>query len=213
MSKIKARDYKPQEEKWNVITHGFGLLLAIAGLVLLVVQSSLYKDAWHIVSYSVYGVSMVVLYTASTFFHSSKPGNLRKKLNVFDHASIFFLIAGTYTPFTLVTLRGGWGWSIFGVVWGLAIAGIILKLFYTGRFEKISTAIYIILGWLIIIAIKPLIENFTPAGLFWLGLGGISYSVGAGFFLWHKLPYNHAIFHVFVLIGSISHFFAVYFYI
>jgi len=213
MSKIEARNYSPKEELWNVITHGFGLLLAIAGLVLLVVHSSLYEDAWHIVSFSVYGSSMVVLYAASTFFHASKPGKLRKRLNVFDHASIFFLIAGTYTPFTLVTLRGGWGWSIFGVVWGLAIAGIILKLFYTGRFEKLSTAIYVILGWLIIIAIKPLINHFPLEGLFWLGLGGISYSIGAGFFLWHKLPFNHAIFHVFVLIGSISHFIAVYFYI
>lgn len=213
MSKIKARDYNPKEEKWNVITHGFGLILAIVGLVLLVVRSSLYDDAWHIVSFSIYGTSMVVLYTASTLFHASKPGKVRKRLNVFDHASIFFLIAGTYTPFMLITLRGGWGWSIFGVVWGLAIAGMILKLFFTGRFEKISTAIYVILGWLIIIAIKPLIENFNGPGLFWLAIGGISYSLGAGLYLWHKLPYNHAIFHVFVLIGSISHFLAVYFYV
>lgn len=213
MSKIEARDYSPREEKWNVITHGFGLLLSIAGLVLLIVRSGLYEDSWHIVSFSIYGVSMVVLYAASTLFHASKPGKLRKRLNVFDHASIFFLIAGTYTPFTLVTLRGNWGWSIFGVVWGLAIAGIILKLFYTGKFEKISTAIYLILGWIIIVAIKPLIENFPAEGLFWLALGGISYSIGAAFFLWNKLPFNHAIFHIFVLIGSISHFFAVYFYV
>lgn len=213
MSKMEIRDYSAQEEKWNVITHGFGLLLAIVGLVLLIVQSSIHKDAWHIVSFSIYGTSLVVLYAASTFFHASKPGKLRKRLNIFDHASIFFLIAGTYTPFVLVTLRGNWGWSIFGVVWGLAIIGIILKLFYTGRFEKISTTIYLILGWIIIIAIKPLTNSFPTEGLFWLGLGGVSYSIGAGFFLWNKIPFNHAIFHVFVLIGSISHFFAVYFYI
>jgi hemolysin III len=213
MKKVKAREYNATEEKWNIITHGFGLILSLIGMVLLIVHSSLYEDAWHIVSFSVYGASMVVLYTASTVFHASKPGELRKKLNIFDHASIFFLIAGTYTPFTLVTLRGGWGWSLFGVVWGLAIAGIILKLFYTGRFEKISTAIYVVLGWIIIIAIKPLINAFPLEGLFWLGLGGISYSVGAVFFLWHKLPFNHAIFHVFVLVGSISHFLAVYFYV
>jgi len=213
MSKIQARNYDPKEEKWNVITHGIGLILAIVGMVLLIVRASLYEDVWHIVSFSIYGTSMVVLYSASTAFHASKPGKLRKRLNVFDHASIFFLIAGTYTPFVLVTVRGGWGWSIFGVVWGLAITGIVLKFFFTGRFEKISTAIYVILGWLIVIAIKPLIDNLAPEGLFWLALGGISYSVGAALYLWHKLPYNHAIFHVFVLIGSITHFIAVYFYV
>lgn len=213
MSKIQARNYQKKEEKWNVITHGFGLVLSIVGMVLLVVRASLYEDAWHIVSFSIYGASMVILYSASTFFHASKPGELRKKLNVFDHASIFLLIAGTYTPFVLITVRGGWGWSIFGVVWGLAIAGIVLKFFFTGRFEKISTAIYVILGWLIIIAIKPLIENLSAQGLFWLALGGISYSVGAAIYLLHKLPYNHTIFHVFVLIGSITHFIAVYFYV
>jgi hemolysin III len=213
MSKIRAKTYDPKEEKWNVVTHGFGLILSILGLVLLIFRANSFNENRYLISFGIYGVSLVVLYAASTFFHASKPGKLRNRLNVFDHTGIFFLIAGTYTPFTLITLRGAWGWSIFGVVWGIAIVGIILKLFYTGRFEKISTAIYLILGWVVIIAIKPLIENLSGPGLFWLAFGGLAYSLGAFLYLMRKLPYNHAFFHVFVLIGSISHYIAVYFYV
>ncbi len=213
MVKIKARDYNRKEEFWNILTHGLGLALSIPALVLLIVFSSLYKDAWHIVSFSIYGATLVLLYGASTFFHASKPGPTRLKLNVIDHSSIFFLIAGTYTPFLLVTLRGPWGWSLFGVIWGIAISGAILKIFFTGRYDKTSTALYVLMGWLIIIAIKPLYENLSAEGLFWLAAGGVSYSVGAVFYLLNKLPYNHPIFHVFVLFGSVAHFIAVFFYI
>lgn len=211
--KINARQYSRKEELWNVLTHGFGLVLSIAALVLLVVFSSIYGSAWHIVSFSIYGATLVTLYTASTLFHASKKEKTRLRLNVFDHSSIFLLIAGTYTPFLLVTIRGPWGWSLFGVIWGLAIAGAILKIFFTGRYDKISTAIYVMMGWLIIIAVKPLLENFTGPGLFWLVAGGISYSIGAIFYLVHKIPYNHAIFHVFVLLGSLAHFIAIFFYV
>jgi len=211
--KIIARQYSKKEEFLNVLTHGFGLGLSIIALILLVVFSSIYGTAWHIVSYSIYGVTLVTLYLASTLFHASKKEKTRLKLNVFDHSSIFLLIAGTYTPFLLVTLRGPWGWSLFGVIWGLAISGAVLKIFFTGRYDKVSTAIYVMMGWLIVIAIKPLLESFTGAGLFWLLAGGISYSIGAIFYLLHKIPYNHAIFHVFVLIGSITHFIAVFFYV
>jgi len=211
--KIVAREYSRKEEFWNILTHGFGLGLSIIALVLLVVFSSIYGSAWHIVSYSIYGATLVILYMASTLFHASKKEKTRLKLNVFDHSSIFLLIAGTYTPFLLVTLRGPWGWSLFGVIWGLAITGAVLKIFFTGRYDKISTAIYVMMGWLIIIAVKPLLENFTGPGLVWLMAGGISYSVGAVFYLLHKIPYNHAIFHVFVLLGSIAHFIAVFFYV
>ncbi len=211
--KVKARDYSRTEEFWNVLTHGLGLILSIPALVLLIVFASLNETVWHIVSYSIYGSTLVMLYLASTLFHASRKKEIRLRLNVFDHVSIFFLIAGTYTPFVLVTLRGPWGWSIFGVIWGLAIAGAILKLFFTGRYNKISTLIYVLMGWLIVIAVKPLIQNLSADGLFWLTLGGISYSIGAVFYLLNRLPYNHAIFHVFVLLGSIAHFISVFFYI
>lgn len=211
--KIQVRDYSRKEEFWNVLTHGLGLALSIPALVLLVVYSSIYGNAWHIVSYSIYGSTLVLLYLASTLFHSAKQKKYRLRLNVFDHSSIYFLIAGTYTPFLLVTLRGPWGWSLFGVIWGLAIIGAIAKLFFTGRFDKISTAVYVLMGWLIIIAIKPLISNLSTEGLIWLGAGGLSYSIGAALYLLKKIPYNHAIFHVFVLLGSIFHFISVFFYV
>jgi len=210
---ILARDYTKKEEFWNVLTHGLGLALSIPALVLLIVYSSLYESVWHIVSFSIYGTTLVVLYLASTLFHSAKNKNIRLKLNVFDHSSIYLLIAGTYTPFLLVTIRGPWGWSLFGVIWGLAIMGTVVKLFFTGRFDKISTAVYVLMGWLIIIAIKPLMENLSPEGLFWLSAGGVAYSIGAALYLIKKIPFNHAIFHVFVLLGSICHFIAVFFYI
>ncbi|MGE5357130.1 MAG: PAQR family membrane homeostasis protein TrhA [Deltaproteobacteria bacterium] len=210
---IRSRYYEPREELWNVITHGFGLILSIAALVLLVVYASIYYSVWHIVSFSIYGASLVTLYLASTIYHASTKPKLRLKLNVFDHSSIYVLIAGTYTPFLLVTLRGAWGWSLFGVIWGLALAGVILKLFYTGRFDKISTFAYVFMGWLVLVGIYPLIQNLALGGLIWLFAGGVFYTVGAVFYLQNKLRFNHAIFHVFVLLGSISHFISVFFYI
>jgi len=210
---IKAKKYGKKEEFLNIATHGIGFLLSVAALVLLVVFASLYGNAWHIVSYSIYGTSLVILYLASTLFHWSTKPSRRLKLNVFDHASIYVLIAGTYTPLLLVTLRGPWGWSLFGVVWGMAIIGIVLKFFYTGRYNKISTLAYVIMGWVVIIALKPLIENLNTPGLIWLSIGGVSYSIGALFFLLNKIPYNHAIFHLFVLGGSIAHFVTIFWYV
>jgi hemolysin III len=211
--KVTTRFYEPKEEIWNVITHGFGLALSLGAASLLIVFASLYETAWHIVSYSIYGASLIVLYLASTTYHAAKRPKLKIKLNVFDHAAIYVLIAGTYTPYMLVTLRGPWGWSIFGVIWGLAIAGVIMKLFFTGRFDRISTLAYVLMGWLVIVGIYPLIMNLSTWGLIWLLIGGVFYTVGAVFYLWHKLPYNHAIFHVFVLLGSISHFISVFWYV
>lgn len=210
---ITAKTYPPKEEKLNIISHGIGLLLSLPALVLLVVFSSLKGDVWHIVSFSIYGTSLVILYLASTLFHSSKKQHIRNKLNVFDHASIYLLIAGTYTPFLLVILRGPWGWTLFGIIWGMALTGIILKLFYTGRYNVVSAIAYIIMGWVIIIALKPLINNLETAGLWWLLAGGISYSVGVIFYLNKKIKYNHAIFHLFVLAGSICHFISVFWYV
>lgn len=213
MAAIQSKTYDPKEELWNVITHGFGLLLSIGALVILVVYASLYQSIWHIVSFSIYGASLVLLYFASTIFHASKHPKWRLRLNVFDHSAIYLLIAGTYTPLLLVTLRGPWGWSLFGVVWGLAVAGIIFKLFFTGRFDKVSTLAYVIMGWLVLIAIYPLIMRLAVPGLIWLLIGAIFYSVGAIFYLRNKMAFNHTIFHIFVLLGSVSHFFCIFFYV
>ncbi len=208
-----ARIYPKTEEILNVITHGLGFLLSIAALVILVVYASLNGSVWHIVSFSIYGASLVLLYLASTLYHVTKKQKLRNKLNILDHSSIYVLIAGTYTPFLLVTLRGPWGWTLFGVIWGLAIGGIIFKIFYIGKYDLISALIYILMGWLIIIAIKPMNQNLPIEGLMWLLAGGVLYSIGAVFYLLHKLPYNHAIFHIWVLLGSFAHFIAVFWYV
>jgi len=205
--------YEPKEEKFNVISHAIGLILSVVALVLLVIFASLEGTAKHIVSFSIYGASLIVLYSASTFYHYSQKPKFRKKLNIFDHAAIYVLIAGTYTPFTLVVLKGWVGWTIFGVSWGLALAGIILKLFFTGKYDKISTFAYVLMGWLIIFAIKPLIANLPFQGLMWLLAGGIFYTVGAVLYSIKNLKYNHAIFHIFVLLGSFSHFIAIFFYV
>jgi len=205
--------YERKEEQINVISHAIGLVLSVIALIFLVVYSAKYGTATHIVSFSIYGVSLIVLYSASTFYHYSKRPKLRSRLNIFDHAAIYVLIAGTYTPFTLVVLKGWIGWTIFGVSWGLAIIGIVLKLFYTGKYDKISTIAYVLMGWLIIIAIKPLIDNFSFNGLIWILFGGIFYTVGALLYMVRSLKYNHAIFHIFVLLGSFCHFMAVFYYV
>jgi hemolysin III len=213
MAKYITTYYPAKEEILNVISHFLGLLLSIAALALMVTFASLYGTAWHIVSFSIFGSSLVVLYLASTLYHAARKRKVREKLNVFDHAAIYVLIAGTYTPFTLVTLNGAMGWVLFGITWGLAVTGVILKLFYTGRFEKLSTASYILMGWVAVIAVQPLIEALSGGGLFYLVAGGICYTIGALFYSINKLPYNHAIFHVWVLAGSIFHFVSIFFYV
>ncbi|MEZ4840228.1 MAG: hemolysin III family protein [Flavobacteriaceae bacterium] len=205
--------YNSTEEKLNVITHFIGLLLSIAALVLLVLHASYNGNSRHIVSFTIFGASLILLYSASTIYHYVQKPELRRKLNILDHASIYVLIAGTYTPFTLVTLKGALGWTIFSITWGIALIGIFFKLFYTGRFDKISTIAYVAMGWIIIFAIKPLIDTLPINGLYWLFAGGIFYTLGAVLYSIKKVPYNHAIFHVFVLLGSFSHFMAVYFYV
>lgn len=209
----KITFYEPKEEKFNVISHAIGLVLSIAALVLLVTYSSLNGSGYHIVSFSIYGASLILLYSASTFYHYSENPKLRHRLNIFDHSAIYVLIAGTYTPFTLVVLNGWVGWAIFGVSWGLALVGVVLKLFFIGKYDKISTFAYVLMGWLIIFAVNPLIMNFSFNGLMWLLSGGISYTVGAILYSIKKIKYNHAIFHIFVLLGSFSHFIAVFFYV
>ena len=206
-------NYTFGEELANSITHGLGIALSVAGLVILVVLSAIHGNAWHVVSCAIYGATMILLYTASTLYHSFQNPNVKRIMRVLDHSSIYLLIAGTYTPFTLVTLHGPWGWSLFGVVWSLALAGIAFKVYFTGRFPKISTIIYVGMGWIAVIAIKPLMDILPAGGLIFLFGGGLSYTFGVIFYVWHKLPYHHAVWHLFVLGGTVLHFFAILFYV
>lgn len=205
--------YSPIEEKINIISHAVGFILSIVALVLLVTHANLHGDVWHIVSFSIFGASLIILYAASTFYHNAKKPELRNRLKIIDHAAIYVLIAGSYTPFTLVTLQGTLGWVIFGTSWGLALTGIILKLFFTGKYNLISTLMYVFMGWVIVFAIKPLINNLPLEGLFWLFAGGMAYTIGAILYSIKKIKLNHAIFHLFVLMGSFSHFVSVFFYV
>lgn len=197
------------EELANSITHGLGLALSIAGFVVLVVLAVIRGGAWLIVSCAVYGSTLVCLYTASTLYHSLRSGRAKRVFKILDHAAIYLLIAGTYTPFTLVNLRGGWGWTLFGIVWGLAVAGVVFKLWFVDHFQILSTVIYLAMGWLAVIAAKPLFQRVPTGGLYWLLAGGVLYTIGIAFYACRKVPYNHAIWHVFVLAGSICHYFAV----
>ena len=207
------KQYSPIEEKININSHAIGFILSVVALVLLVAHASMHGDVWHIVSFSIFGTSLIILYAASTFYHSAKKPELRKRLKIIDHASIYVLVAGTYTPFTLVTLNGKLGWLIFGISWGLALTGIILKLFFTGKYNLISTSMYVFMGWVIVFAIKPLINNLPSEGFLWLLAGGISYTLGAILYSINKIKFNHAIFHMFVLTGSFCHFISVFFYV
>lgn len=205
--------FPPFEEKLNIITHALGLVLSVIALVFLINHAQNSGERLHLISFIAFGVSLILVYAASTFFHSTQGFKLRKRFNIIDHAAIYVLIAGTYTPFTLITLEGKIGWTIFGVIWGLALIGIVFKLFYIGKYRLLSTLFYIIMGWLILAAIKPLMNNLPPPGLQWLLAGGISYTIGAILYSQRKIKFNHAIFHVFVLIGSFCHFMAIYFYV
>ena len=213
MSEIALPKYSKAEEIINAVTHGIGIALSIAGLVILVVFAAIYGDAWKVVASAIYGASMIVLYTASTLYHSFSKTKAAKKLNMFDHISIYYLIAGSYTPFMLVNLRGAWGWSIFGVIWACAITGTILKIIYGNNFRKISTIIYLAMGWMILIAVYPFVKNVELGGVILLAAGGLAYSFGVIFYKWKTLPFNHAIWHLFVLAGTVLQFFAVLYYV
>lgn len=208
-NKIPLYEYSLKEEIANSITHGIGAGLSVAGLTLLVVLAAIYGDVWRIVSFSIFGSTLVILYLASTLYHSFQNPRVKRVLRVLDHASIYLLIAGSYTPFLLVSMRGVWGWTMFGVVWGLALMGVTFKVFFIGRYEVLATAAYVLMGWLCVIAFKEMLVSVPPGGVTFLIIGGVVYTVGVIFYAWHKLPYNHAIWHLFVLGGSICHFFAV----
>ena len=201
------------DEIANSITHGVGLALSIVGLAVLVVLAALRGNAWHVVACSVFGASLVMLYAVSTIYHSVRKPRAKHVLRVIDHAAIYVLIAGTYTPFALVNLRGPWGWSLFALVWGLAGAGILFKIFGGFRFPKASTIIYILMGWLALVAVKPLFAHVALGGIVLLFAGGVAYTLGVAFFAWERMPFHHAIWHLFVMAGSICHYFAVMFYV
>jgi len=206
---LQIRQYSVGEEIVNSITHGIGAILSIVGLVFLVVLSALYSDSWHVVSFSIFGATLIVLYAASTLYHSLPNPSAKTVFKKLDHSAIFLLIAGTYTPFLLVSIRGPWGWSLFGVIWTLAIAGVTMKCINSVRFRGLSVVVYLFMGWLGLIAIRQIIAGVPSTSLILLVIGGVSYTAGTIFYACRRIPFNHGIWHVFVLCGSIMHYFSV----
>jgi hemolysin III len=212
-NELSDSGYTIGEEIAHAVTHGIGILLSIAGLAVLVVFAALYGDAWHITSSSIYGATLILLYTASTLYHGITQPAVKRVLRRIDHAAIFLLIAGTYTPFTLVTLRGAWGWTLFGLVWGFAVLGVVLETALKRRIKWLSLTLYLGLGWLVVIAIEPLLNAVATGGLVLLLAGGLCYSLGVIFYVWKRLTYHHAVWHLFVMAGSLLHFFSIFFYV
>jgi len=209
-----AQPYSAKEEIANYLTHGFGIALSLFGFGALLTLAIVRGDAWSIASASIYGLALILLYTSSTLYHAFRNPTIKRKLRILDHCAIFILIAGTYTPFMLISLRATlWGSILFVTIWLCAAVGIVLKLFFTGCYELFSTMMYIAMGWLVIIAIKPMLESVPLPGLWWLVAGGITYSVGAAFYRWERLPFHHSVWHIFVLGGSICHYIAICFYV
>jgi hemolysin III len=203
-----------REELVNALTHGFGLALCLAGVPVLIVLAALHaRTAWHITGVSVYGASLTALYACSTVYHAVRSPGWKSLLQVADHSAIYLLIAGTYTPFTLVTLRGGWGWFLLGAVWTICIAGILLKIVLAGRLHALAISLYVLSGWLIVVAIRPVWQHLPGGGLLWLLAGGTCYTGGLVFYGWKRCPYHHAVWHVFVLAGSVCHYFSILFYV
>jgi len=210
MSETRVKFYPPLEEKINIISHAIGLGFSVLGLMMLTIRAFESGHLVHLIAYLIYGSSMVVLFAASTVYHLAKVEKTRSRLRIFDHAAIYVLIAGTYTPFMLLVMPGTLGYAILAAAWTMALSGIILKIFYTGHFNVLSTSLYVLMGWAIVFAIKPLSAQLPEQGLMWLMVGGIAYTIGALLYAIKKIPYNHAIFHVFVLLGAGSHFICIY---
>ncbi len=207
---FKVTYYHKDEEKWNVVSHALGIFLSVLAFPFLIRKASQSEDPLVLLSFVIYGLSMIVLYTASTLYHSAEKLKIRYYLNIFDHSAIYILIAGTYAPLALVVLQGVVGWVIFILSWVFAIIGVVYKIYFIGKYRMLSVITYVLMGWMLIFALNPLLESFPVEGLRLLLAGGIFYSVGAVFFAIPKIPYNHAIFHILVLLGSLSHFIAIY---
>lgn len=209
MTEYEHDHESPREELANAITHGVGAAASVVGAIVLVVLAAAYGNGWQLAGAIVFGLALVLLYVASTLYHSSKDRIMRGRMKVFDHCAIFVLIAGTYTPFTLVGLREDGGWWLFAAIWTLAVAGVVFKLFFTGRFKGISTLIYLGMGWMVILAIGPFLRQIPQVTMIWLIAGGLAYTLGTVFYMSKRIPFAHAIWHGFVLIGSACHFVAV----
>jgi hemolysin III len=209
MQQRKVMEYSVAEELVHAITHGIGVILSIVGLSWMLYVSINVADPWRIVASSIYGATLITLFLASTLYHSMYASRHREIFKLLDHCAIYLLIAGTYTPFLLVAMRSSTGWWIFGTIWALATAGIVTKLWFRHRFPKLALASYLAMGWLIVVAAPQVAEAIGPHGMAWLVAGGVSYSVGAVFYVVERIPFNHAIWHLFVLVGGICHFFGV----
>jgi hemolysin III len=205
--------YSFGEEIANSVLHGLGILASIVGLAVLVGFSARDGDAWHVVSCSIFGGTLILLYTSSTLYHSIPLVGAKRFFRTLDHLAIFLLIAGTYTPFTLITLRGSWGWTLFAVAWTLALLGVVVELTPLKRFRAAQISLYLGMSWIALLAIKPLIAALPLGGLILLFGGGVLYTLGVVFYLWRSLPYHHAIWHGFVLAGSVLHYFAILLYV
>jgi hemolysin III len=210
---ITVPSYSQREEIANSVSHGLGIILAIAGLAALMARAATHGDTWTAVGYAVFGVTLILLYTASTLYHSIPLPRAKAVLRLLDHSAIFLLIAGTYTPFTLVNLRGVWGWSLLAVIWGLALLGIYLRAVLRPRSTVPFVVLYVAMGWAVVVAAGPMQASVAPGGILLLFLGGVAYTSGIVFYGWRKLPYSHAIWHLFVLLGSVFHFFAILLYV
>ena len=204
--------YSPEEERWNILTHKIGLILSVSGIVILLIKAIHAHSIKVFLAILIYGIGLTTMFLASTLYHSATDPIKRKKLKVFDHSAIYLTIAGSYTPITLLIIPQVWGTPILILVWLIAACGIILKFFFTGRFSKLSTAMYVLMGWVIVIAFKPLISSMSIAGLVWLIAGGLAYTLGALIYQIKGLKFNHAIFHIFVLIGSACHYIMISYY-
>ena len=198
-----------RDEFYNAVTHGLGAFLSAIGGVVLITLAALYSDSWQLVSAVIFSVSLIGLYGASTLYHSTHEPKAKHRYKVLDHCMIYVLIAGSYTPFTLIGLRGPWGWGLFAAIWTIALAGVVFKLFHTGRFPRLSTALYVAMGWLVVVAIKPMLASIDAWTLGWLLAGGVFYTLGTYFYHRESIPYAHAIWHLFVIAGSVCHFVAV----
>jgi hemolysin III len=209
--KLNAHAYL--EEYYNRLTHGLGIALGIIGLFFLIYWAFSVGGFWRIFSAIVYGVSLVFMYTSSTIYHSIQQPKLRYIFKIVDHASIYIFIAGSYTPLSLILLDGAFGWTIFGIIWGMALFGVLYKIFYIDRYRIFSIALYLGMGWMALFALEPIVSNLPAFGVFWLFAGGLAYTVGIVFYVWERLPFNHAIWHIFVLGGSLSHYILVLFYL
>lgn len=210
---MSNKSYTVAEEVAHALTHGFGAVLSIVALVVMLLWSTAYGTVWHVVAVSIYGGSLILLYTASTLYHSFPWPRVKSYFQQLDHAAIFLLIAGTYTPFMLINLRGSWGWLFLAVAWSIALIGVAIELFAKNPPKWLSLTLYLGLGWMALVAIKPMFDNVEEAGLLLLLAGGLAYTLGVVFYVWHSLPYHHAIWHLFVLAGSAFHFFAIFYYV